>query len=115
MLKTIGPVIESGKNSISPNIVLLNVLFCAVRETFFNVSFNISLFIFSFIFIGHRALFVSMMLCPNDLANLYPSPVEPVEEYDLPPVAITSLSASYFLLSVKTINLSFSFLISFTV
>ena len=59
--------------------------------------------------IGTSEGFGEIILCPKLFANTYPSPVEPVVGYDLPPVAITTISHSNFPFDVLTTNF-FSFL-----
>ena len=62
----------------------------------------ISLTNFSSVKTGISDALGSIIVCPACFANLYPSPVEPVLGYDLPPVHIITLSAVIDVLDVFT-------------
>ena len=72
--------------------------------TFFNDSPAREFMFLSLAINGAKAGFGLIILCPSDLANLYPLPVDPVCGYDLPPVAIISFLAKIVFDLLITLN-----------
>ena len=65
--------------------------------------------------IGTRDGFGGIMLCPKLLQKAYPSPVEPVDLYEVPPVAMTKASHVIWPLLVTNLKLpSFCLFIDLT-
>ena len=81
-------------NIISPNIFACTLFLATTDNSTFRRLSPIRSFTHdSSVTIGTKEGRMSVILCPTSAASIYPSPVEPVAGYDLPPVAMTTALA----------------------